>query len=274
MWNLNQTFRDSVGIRHFPQMKISWSGFKLRARRLVVCPRGLTATAALSLLMAFALAGCQNVATYTQPTLVRVIDASYIAPPVNVLVNGVMLAGNIGQGTITPYGTVGASNGAVIKVTAATGGAALVTSNGTLLPGHQHSIFLTDNGAAPGGYQVTVLEDQQTQAAAGHSAFRFLNQAAKIGPVDVYMVPSGTTLANAIPIVTALPVGGTAGYVSFPSETVTMVITPTSLTTPKYASTAMALVGGEVRTVLILDTQLTSNPPVRVFMANDAGPSD
>jgi hypothetical protein len=31
----------------------------------------------------------------------------------------------------------------------------------------------------------------------------------------------------------------------------------------------MGLVGGEVRTVLIVDTQLTSNPPVQVFMAND-----
>lgn len=273
MWNGKQTFRDSVGVRHYPQMKIFRCGFRQSAR-LAVCPRGLFSTAALAMVLAISLAGCQNVATYTQPTLVRVIDASYIAPPVNVLVNGVILAGNIGQGTISPYGTVAASNGAVIKVTAATGGAALVTSNGTLLPGHQHSIFLTDNGTAPGGYQVTVLEDQQTVAAAGHSAFRFLNQAAKIGPVDVYMVPSGSTLANAIPIVTALPVGSTAGYISFASETVSMVITPTGVTTPKYTSTSMALVGGEVRTVLILDTQLTSNPPVRVFTADDAGPSN
>jgi hypothetical protein len=29
------------------------------------------------------------------------------------------------------------------------------------------------------------------------------------------------------------------------------------------------LTGGEVRTVLIVDTQLTSNPPVEVFTAND-----
>jgi hypothetical protein len=83
------------------------------------------------------------------------------------------------------------------------------------------------------------------------------------------MMPAGTTLANTIPIVTALPVGATAGYVSFTSQTVTMIITPTGLITPKYTSTVMALTGGEVRTVLIVDTQLTSDPPVAVFMAND-----
>jgi len=237
------------------------------ARQLTL-PR-LAMAASASIALALGISACQTVATYTQPSLVRVIDASYIAPAVNVVAEGTLLAANIGQGTITPYGTLTASNAALIKITAATGGAALVTTNGTLLAGHQHSIFLTDNGAATTSYTVTILEDQQTAAAGGHSAFRFLNQAPKIGPVDVYMIPSGSTMANTIPIVTALPVGSTAGYISFNSQTVTMVIVPTGLITPKYASTAMSLTGGEVRTVLIVDTQLTSDPPVAVFMAND-----
>ena len=204
---------------------------------------GVAALAALAL--AISLTACENVATYTQPSLVRVIDASYIAPTVNVKVEGVLLAGNIGQGTITPYGTLPASNDAAIDVTASTGGATLVATSGTLLAGHQHSVFLTDNGAAPNSYEVTILEDQQVAAAQGHSAFRFLNQAPKTGPVDIYMVPSGTTLANTLPLVTALPVGSTAGYISFTSQTVTMVITPTGVLTPKYTSQTIALTGGK-----------------------------
>jgi hypothetical protein len=230
---------------------------------------GLAVTAAASLALAFGLTSCEEVASYTQPSLVRAIDASYIAPAVNIEVEGVQIAHNIGQGTITPYGTLPSSNNALIQVTAATGGAALVTSNGTLLAGHQHSVFLTDNGAAPNGYLVTVLEDQQIAAAEGHSAFRFLNQAPKTGGVDVYMVPSGSTLADSIPIVTDLSVGATAGYISITSQTVTMVITPTGVLTPKYTSMALNLTGSDVYTVLIVDTQLTSNPPVEVFMAND-----
>jgi hypothetical protein len=232
-------------------------------------PIALGVAALSALTLAISITACENVASYTQPSLVRVIDASYIAPAVNVKVEGVLLAGNIGQGTITPYGTLPASNDAAIDVTASTGGATLVTTSGTLLGGHQHSVFLTDNGAAPNSYEVTILEDQQVAAAQGHSAFRFLNQAPKTGPVDIYMVPSGTTLANTIPLVTALPVGATTGYISFTSQTVTMVITPTGVVTPKYTSQTIALTGGEVRTVLIVDTQLTSNPPVAVFMAND-----
>jgi hypothetical protein len=228
----------------------------------------------VSLALALGFAACEKVATYTQPSLVRFIDASYIAPAANVLVEGQLLAANAGAGTITPYGTVPASEAAPIEITAATGGAALVSTSGTLLPGHQHSVFLTDNGAAPNSYTVTILEDQQVQAASNLSAFRFLNQAPKTGAVDIYMVPAGVTLADAVPLISDLPVGGTAGYVSFTSQTVTMVVTPTGLIKPSYTSMPITLIGGEVRTVLIMDTQLTSNPPVQVSMADDAGPAN
>lgn len=251
-------------------MKTNGNRRTLNSRR--ICFPGLALAIPLALALAVALSGCENVATYTQPSLVRFIDASYIAPAANVLVEGQLVAANIGQGTITNYATVAANNAALVQITAAAGGAALVSTNGTFLPGDQHSVFLTDNGTAPNGYQVTLLEDQQTQAASGHSAFRFLNQAPKTGAVDIYMVPSGATLADTLPLVTDLPVGGTAGYISFASQTVTMVVTPTGVTKPQYTGTPMTLVGGEVRTVLIMDTQLTSNPPVQVTVANDAGP--
>jgi Domain of unknown function (DUF4397) len=244
-----------------------WTRLILVARQLSLPRRAIAAIALLAAVLGFS--ACENVASYTQPSLVRVIDASYIAPAVNVKVEGTIITGNIGQGTITPYATLAASNDAVINVTAVTGGAALVTSQATLLAGHQDSVFLTDNGAAPNSYEVTVLEDQQTAAPSGHSDFRFLNQAPKTGPVDIYMVPSGSTLADTVPLVTALPVGGSAGYISFASQAVTMVVTPTGLTTPKYTSASLALTGGEVRTVLLYDSQLTSNPPVEVTMVND-----
>src|SRR5271165_2422207 len=128
----------------------------------------LWVVAAASLAVALVFSACENVATYTQPSLVRVIDASYIAPAINVVVEGQLLAANIGQGTITPYGALAANAAAPIDITAATGGAAIVNFSGALLPGHQHSVFLTDNGVAPNGYVVTILEDQQIVAAQGH----------------------------------------------------------------------------------------------------------
>lgn len=231
--------------------------------------RKLAAAVGVSLGLALGLAGCQSVAGFSQPSLVRVIDASYIAPAVNIYVEKTLFAGNVGEGYISNYGTVTPAVNAQVKVTQANNGTTLVSANVTLQAGAQHSVFLTDNGATATEYTVTVLEDAQTAAASGHSEFRFLNQAPRTGALDVYMVPSGTTLANTIPICTNLAVGSTCGYVNFASQTVTMVIVPAGQTTPKYTSTAIGLTGGEVRTVVIVDSQLTSDPPVSVVIAKD-----
>ncbi len=235
---------------------------------------GLAVAVPAWLAAAILLAACQNVATYTEPSLIRFIDASYTAPAANVTAEGQLVAANIGSGTITNYATVPGDSSALIEITATTGGTELIATNGALFEGQQHSVFLTDDASAASGHAVAVIEDQANAAASGQSAFRFLNQATKTGAVDIYMVPSASTLADAVPLVSDLAAGSASAYVSFTSQTVTMVVTPTGATTPAYTSSAITLAGGEVRTVLIMDNQLTSNPPVQVTMADDAGPAN
>lgn len=230
----------------------------------------LAAAASVALASALGIAGCTTVEDGSTPAaLVRVIDASYIAPAANVYVQNALFAGNVGQGTITAYSTVKAALSAVVKVTPVSGSTPAVTAAATLNPSTQHTILITDNGAATTQYVVTVLEDQSTAAPAGKSDFRFLNQAPSTGAVDIYMVPSGAELADAKPLVTNLAVGATTAYISFGSETVSMVITPTGTTTAKYTSATLALTGGEVKTVVIVDSQLTADPPVQALIADD-----
>ncbi len=76
--------------------------------------------AAISLAVAFGLSACENVASFTQPSLVRVIDASYIAPAVNVVVEGIMLAATSAREPSPPMPPWLASASALVKITAAT----------------------------------------------------------------------------------------------------------------------------------------------------------
>ena len=168
---------------------------------------GFALAALLSLALSCGLAACERVAVYTQPTVVRVIDASYAAAAINVNIDGALFAANIGQGTFTNYGTLTAKSGALITVAPVAGGVPLISTNNSLLPGQQHSILITDNGLTPATYSITLLDDQRTAAAASHSAFRFINQGLKAGAVDIYMVPNGVTLANAVPVVAQLARG-------------------------------------------------------------------
>jgi hypothetical protein len=243
----------------------------------------LAAVAAGALGMALGISACENVQGYTQPALVRVIDASYIAQTdypagLNFYVAGTAIASAVGEGFISGYGTVPTANSALVKVTSTVGSTTLVSTDVTLTrvsEGNQFSVFMTDNGASPASYTVTAVQDQSTAAASGHSAFRFFNQAPKVGAVDIYMMPSGSTLANTTALYTNLAVGASTGYISFASQTVTMYILPAGTNVAAASSTSLvsdgsfALTGGEVRTVMIIDSQLTSNPAASVVVAKD-----
>jgi len=227
----------------------------------------LALTGIVSLAVALSICSCAQVASSSSSSLIRAIDASYAAPAVSVSVEGLAIATNVGRGTITQYGAVSTSPGAAIAVTA--GSAALAQTHTPLASGQQQTVLIADKTSAKNEYTVTVLEDQATAAPAGTSSFRFLNQAAKTGKVDVYMVPGSATLGKSTPLSAGLALGNSSGYLNFTAQTVTMVVTPAGSTKAKYTSQPIALTGGEVRTVLILDTALTSNPPVEVFVADD-----
>jgi len=246
-----------------------------RATRILTLPK-LAAACALSLAGALALSGCQTVSGSSSVSLLRIIDASAnIADGVgiNVYMGGTVLASNLGQGSITGYAKLAPTNNTVVKVTTTTSTAALASADASLRADTSQSALISDINST---YQVTVLEDQSTPAPSGHSEFRLLNQAPTTGAVDVYFLSgtSTTVYATAKPVISALAVGSTSGYVSIPSSTLYMVIAPTGTTLSTtnatiYTSAAFNLVGGEVRTVLIVDPQLVTEPPVQVYVADD-----
>ncbi len=105
--------------------------------------------------------------------------------------------------------------------------------------------------------------------AGGHSAFRFLNQAPKTGAIDVYMIPAGNTWPIPSLWSPRLPSAAPPATSASPRRPSPWSLHQPACITPKYTSQSLALSGGEVRTILIVDTQFTSNPPVEVFTAND-----
>jgi hypothetical protein len=232
----------------------------------------LTVVSAACLAGALVLSGCQSVSGSSAVSQLRIIDASENAPALNIYLGSKLLAGNLGEGSITAYADLATTNAATVKVTATSNTTALASATTSLRAGTSQSVLISDINAV---YQVTVLEDQAVAAPSGHSDFRLLNEAPSTGAVDVYFLAgtSATVYATAKPVITALTVGATSGYVAIPSSTLYMVIAPTGtdLTTTDttiYTSAALPLVGGEVRTVLVVDPVLVTRP-VQVYIAND-----
>jgi hypothetical protein len=221
-----------------------------------------------ALLSTLLVAGCQSVAGSTSETQVRVIDAAYNAPAVNVDIGSTPIATNLGAGTITNYAILGVQNSAAASVfpTSSKTPTATATASGTFGAGQQHSVYITNSGST---YTAAILTDQDTPAPSGNVSVRFLQQALSTGAVDIYFVPSGGTLADSDALLSDVTTGTITSYINVPAGTYTVVVTATGSITSKYTSASMTLTSGAVRTMLIMDAQLTSNPPVNVVVGDD-----
>ncbi len=215
---------------------------------------------------ALPLLGCQSVENSSpSQTQVRVIDASYNAPAVDVDIATTPIAANIGAATFTNYAFLPPENAtAYVYPTGTTKTGAQV--DGQFLVSQQHSILITDSGK---GYTASILTDQPTAAPAGYFSMRFLQQAFKAGAVDIYLVPDGSTLADAKPLYTNVAPPAVEGYANVLAGSYTIIVTPTGVIKTPSASTPIQFTAGQVRTVLIMDAQLTTNPPVTVTVGQD-----
>lgn len=230
--------------------------------------RGWRAAAGSVGLAVLWLSGCQNIQNSSTPqTMVRAIDASYNAPPVDVKIGTTPIAVNIGAATFTNYAFLPPENAtAYVYATKTTTATAAVP--GAFLVGQQHSVFITDTS---GGYQATLLLDQADNPPAGYVSLRFLQQAVRTGAVDVDLIPSNGTLAGTKPLLSDVASGTVSAYVNVQAGSYTLAIAPAGDTNAKdvYTSQVLQFTGGQVRTVLIMDAQLTTSPPVTITIGND-----
>ncbi len=218
------------------------------------------------LLALLPLPGCQSVANSSpSQTQVRVIDASYNAPAVDVDIATTPIAANVGAATFTNYAFLPPENSTVyVYPTGTTKGG--VSVDGQFLVNEQHSVLITDSGK---GYSAVLLTDQPAAAPAGYFSIRFLDQALKAGAVDIYLVPDGSKLADAKALFTNVGAQSVEAYTNVPAGTYTVVITPAGVTTTPSATASLQFEAGQVRTALIMDAQLTTNPPMTVTIGDD-----
>ncbi|MGA7524379.1 MAG: DUF4397 domain-containing protein [Acidobacteriaceae bacterium] len=225
-------------------------------------------TTALLGLAVLCLTGCQTIQNSSpSQTLVRVIDASYNAPPVDVKIGTTPIAVDIGAATFTNYAFLPPENAtAYVYPTKATTATASVA--GAFLVTQQHSVFITDTST---GYQATLLLDQAVLPPAGYVSLRFLQQAPRAGAVDIYLIASTGTFTGAKPLLSHVPPATVSGYVNVQAGSYTLAIAPAGDTNPNdvYTSESLQFTAEQVRSVLIMDAQLTTNPPVTIAIGND-----
>ena len=234
-------------------------------------PRLLLAGAA-SLATVLGLSGCQavNGSTTAQVGQLRIVDASPDAGGLDIYSGSAAIAYNLGFGTVTSYIPVTPAT-YTLRVDAAGSKNALSTVRASLVNGKQYTMLVSNVLVS---LQSTLLTDQSQAAPTGQIALRFLDEAIAVGSVDLYLVPSGSTLAKVNPISTGLVLGTNTGYINVPTGTYTLYVIASGAvisanTIPAFTGASTTYPAGSARTVLLLDTQIVTAPSVQAITVND-----
>jgi hypothetical protein len=198
----------------------------------------------------FGLSGCQSVSSMASRSQVRIIDVSPDAPEVDVYQNSSVLASRLSFGTVTSY--VPVEPGTYKTRAAVTGTRQTLVSSKAKLSAGQYTVLI---GNYNSNLQQTLLKDQSHPAPAGQIALRFVDQAMRSRPVEVFLVPAGQRASSVKPVVTGLSFGSNTGYLNRPAGIYTLEVIPVGGTEPAYTGAQVTYAGGSASTVVLVDHQ-------------------
>lgn len=220
------------------------------------------------------LTGCQAIETPAPEAQVRVIVASPDTPGLDIYQGASnALAYNLGFGTVTSYVQLSPGTYTINADTAGTK-QVLSTSKSTFAASNQYTVLIGNSTAS---LQQLTLTDQSQAAPAGQIAMRFIDQATRVGAVDIYLVPAGQKLTAVAPLLTNMSFGINTGYLNLPTGTYSVVIVPAgtvpvSTTIATYSGPQVTPIAGSARTIILIDQQLVSTPGLQVVTAEDFAP--
>ncbi len=224
--------------------------------------------------LAFGLAGCGNVNGLSrQISALRIVDASSGAGGLDFYANTTALTYNVGFGAVSSY-IVFAPGTYTLSAQQAGTSTVLSSTRGSLLQNVQYTLLV---GNVAAGLQTLLLPDQSAPAPSGQIALRFIDQATRIGAVDIYLVAQGGTFATSLPVMTGLTLNNAANaphYINVPNGSYSLVVVPTgtvpaATTVASYTGSVVTYPVGSARTFILLDPQLTTIPGIQVVTASD-----
>lgn len=234
---------------------------ELRLRRAGLC---------VALPLSAMLSGCQAVVSSPTASQVRIIDASPDAPGLDMYENNSVIAYNLGFGTVTSY--ISTDPGTfTVSANIAGSKTALATAKGTFTASSQYTVLIGNSAA---NLQELILKDQAQAAPSGQVSLRIIDQATRVGAVDVYLVPAGQKFTAVTPVLTNVSFATNTGYINVPTGSYTLVIVPagtipTSSTVATYIGAQVNYTGGSVTTIVLIDQQLVTTPGLQVVTAQD-----
>jgi hypothetical protein len=173
----------------------------------------------------------------------KLVHAGPGTGPINGFVDGVIALANIPYQSASSYEVLASGTHTVTVETVAAPGAAIATAQPAFAPATDTSIILT---GTPGATSAVVLADMNLPGTTGNARVRFVNVAANVGPVDLYV--------NFAQRVTNLGTNASSGYIEFAEGTYVMTFNVAGTTTQLLNLPAVAVTAGDTYTLYLVGT--------------------
>ena len=226
-----------------------------------------------------ALSGCQSIdVNSSNAAQVRVFNASVDSTGFDFYTGKTGIVFNLGFSYNTTYVSLNPGTQTITTDQAQPPGSTtppqVLASVAASLGSQKNYTVIAGNVAA--SLQETIFLDQNFPAPSGQIAVRVINEATRIGAVDIYLVASGGKLATTLPFVTNVSFNGNSGYLDIPAGTYAIAVLPTGTNpgsgTSLFSGSQLSYSSGVVSTVVVIDTPLTTSPAANAEVLNDFTP--
>lgn len=190
-------------------------------------------------------AGCGGSSSGT--TQLRIVQASLSVGNVNVLIDGTNVA-STGYGAATSYQTV-STGSRHVQVQSTSSSTNVVDENVSFSSGDSKTLIVENVSPNITG---AVLSNQTSTPDSGNFAIRVHNASSIMGPVDIYIVPTGTDINTVNPSVTSLAFGSTTSYTSLTAGVYQVLLTQPGTKSPLVNTGPVSLTSGQVRTIVAI----------------------
>lgn len=231
----------------------------------------------VSVVLLLGLAGCGSLSV----TNVRAVNASPgLATPYAIQVGEIQIVFDLSYGvegvlpqgqygaadTSGAYRPVGAETNEPVLVYAQTASSPMAQTSQTLLQNDFYTIVTTS--PAP-NIAIQVLTDDDTPPQSGDYKLRFMDTSTQAGPIDVYVVPQGTNLNNATPVLSGITNGQVSAYLQLAPGSYVMQVTRYGVKTSVLYSVVFAPAANGIYSAFFLDPPSASSTDYSVLVTTD-----
>jgi hypothetical protein len=183
------------------------------------------------------------------PAMLRLLQASPDAPPVNVLIDGVAVAFNLAYGNDTGYLSVKPGRRHV-QVVPGSGGSPIFDQTISLASSSSQTVLLTGHAA---GIQSVMLNDAVPTIVANSGYVRLVDASATMGAADAYLVPAATSIVGVKPVAAGMTFDQSTGYQVIVDGNYQIFMTTPGTATAVLSTGPLSLAAAQNQTVVVLD---------------------